>query len=170
MDDYLNYRASYYDSVQANILDRYKNINNPDGNSPIASPGATYVDASTFYPDQEDLDHDNTMNELEQYFEYTDKSYSHPNVGQNYITDVRSFPGSMGENESLVSVPGSDHCLYFECWEYARLQIHPFYQDVSVGIYVIPWFVVLRNSSLSVIPGAILIMNWIRQVSIFHYL
>ncbi len=74
-DDYLNYRASYYDSAQANILDRYKNINSPDGNSPIAAPGATYVDASTLYPDQEDLDHDNTMNELEQYFEYTVNLY-----------------------------------------------------------------------------------------------
>ena len=51
-------------------LDRYKNINNPQGNSPIAPPGATYVSASTLYPDQEDMDHDNTMNELEEYFEY----------------------------------------------------------------------------------------------------
>ena len=69
-DDYLNYRASYYDSTQTEIVGRYKNINNPQGNSPIAPPGATYVDAYTLYPDQEDLDHDNTMNELEEYFEY----------------------------------------------------------------------------------------------------
>ena len=69
-DDYLNYRAPQYDSTQTQIVGRYKNINNPQGNSPIAPPGATYVDASTLYPDQEDLDHDNTMNELEEYFEY----------------------------------------------------------------------------------------------------
>ena len=53
-DDYLNYRAPYYDSTQTNIIGRYKNINNPQGNSPIAPPGATYVNASTLYPDQED--------------------------------------------------------------------------------------------------------------------
>jgi cell surface protein SprA len=95
-DDYLNYRASYYDSTQTQIVGRYKNINNPQGNSPIAPPGATYVDASTLYPDQEDLDHDNTMNELEEYFEY--KVDLNPgsvaNVGQNFITDSRTFIGT----------------------------------------------------------------------------
>jgi len=99
MDDYMNYRAPYYDSVQADILGRYKNINNPDGNSPIAAPGATYVDASTLYPDQEDLDHDNTMNELEQYFEYTVNLTPSQTVGANYVTDSRTFLGSNGENE-----------------------------------------------------------------------
>jgi cell surface protein SprA len=91
-DDYLNYRASYYDSTQANIIDRYKNINNPQGNSPIAPPGATYVSASTLYPDQEDMDHDNTMNELEEYFEY--KVNLKPDsmaVGRNFIADSRTF-------------------------------------------------------------------------------
>jgi cell surface protein SprA len=98
-DDYLNYRASYYDSNQTNIIGRYKNINNPQGNSPIAAPGATYVDASTLYPDQEDLDHDNTMNELEQYFEYTVQLTPSQTVGANYVTDSRSFQGSNGEQE-----------------------------------------------------------------------
>ncbi len=99
-DDYLNYRAPYYDSTQTDILGRYKNINNPDGNSPIAAPGATYVNANTLYPDQEDLDHDNTMNELEQYFEYTVNLTPSQTVGQNYVTDVRNFPvGSNGEPE-----------------------------------------------------------------------
>ncbi len=98
-DDYLNYRASTYDSTQTNILGRYKNINNPQGNSPIAAPGATFVDASTLYPDQEDLDHDNTMNELEQYFEYTVNLTPVQSVGANYVTDSRSFTGSNGEPE-----------------------------------------------------------------------
>ncbi len=100
-DDYLNYRDPVYDAAQANIIDRYKNINNPQGNSPIAPPGATYVSANTLYPDQEDLDHDNTMNELEQYFEYkvalTPSSVG--TVGQNFITDTRSFTGINQEQE-----------------------------------------------------------------------
>jgi cell surface protein SprA len=98
-DDYLNYRAPYYDSTQTDILGRYKNINNPDGNSPIAAPGATYVNANTLYPDQEDLDHDNTMNELEQYFEYTINLIPGQTVGQNFVTDTRSFPGVNQESE-----------------------------------------------------------------------
>ena len=96
-DDYLNYRASNYDSTQTDILGRYKNINNPQGNSPIAAPGATYVNASTLYPDQEDLDHDNTMNELEEYFEYkVNLVPSQLAVGQNFISDRRNFVGSDG--------------------------------------------------------------------------
>ena len=91
-DDYLNYRAPSYDATQTNIIGRYKNINNPQGNSPIAPPGATYVDASTLYPDQEDLDHDNTMNTLEEYFEYkVDLIPGKMRVGQNFITDSTNF-------------------------------------------------------------------------------
>ncbi len=94
-DNFLNYRASTYDSSQTDILGRYKNINSPEGNSPIAPPGATYVDAYTLYPDQEDLDHDNTMNELEEYFEYkVNLTPAALTVGQNFISDKRDFKGS----------------------------------------------------------------------------
>ncbi len=91
--------------TQTNIIGRYKNINNPQGNSPIAPPGATYVDASTLYPDQEDLDHDNTMNELEEYFEYkVDLIPSKMRVGQNFITDSRKF---LPERQSTHWKPGT---------------------------------------------------------------
>ena len=97
IDDFLNYRASIYDSTQTQILGRYKNINNPQGNSPIAPPGATYVDAYTLYPDQEDIDHDNTMNELEEYFEYKVKlTPSDLVVGQNFVSDSRYFVDGNG--------------------------------------------------------------------------
>ena len=60
---------------------------------PWHQPGAKYVNASTLYPDQEDLDHDNTMNELEEYFEYkvdlTPAGLA--SVGSNFITDQRTF-------------------------------------------------------------------------------
>ena len=98
-DNFKNYRDPYYDSTKTGIIGRYKNINSPQGNSPIAPPGATYVNAYTLYPDQEDLDHDNTMNELEQYFEYTINLKPGQSVGANYVTDQRSFPGSNGEQE-----------------------------------------------------------------------
>ncbi len=92
-DDFVNYRDPSYDASQTGILGRYKNVNNPQGNSPIAAPGQTTLTAYTLYPDQEDLNHDNTMNELEQYFEY--KVALAPDslkrVGQNFITDIDSF-------------------------------------------------------------------------------
>mgnify|MGYP003694425387 CR=1 FL=1 len=52
------------------ILTRYKDFNNPQGNSPIADNNSQYTNAATLYPDQEDLNRDNTMNEAEEYFQY----------------------------------------------------------------------------------------------------
>jgi cell surface protein SprA len=96
-DDFLNYRDPAYDQTKAGILDRYKNINSPQGNSPVATSGSNYVNAYTLYPDQEDLDHDNTMNELEEYFEYkVNLVPSQLNVGQNFVSDKRDFVGSNG--------------------------------------------------------------------------
>ncbi len=91
-DDFLNYRDAAYDQTQTDILGRYKNYNNTQGNSPIATPGQQYVNASTLYPDQEDLNHDNTLNQLEQYFEYAvSLNPDSFKVGHNYVTDSASF-------------------------------------------------------------------------------
>ena len=96
-DDFLNYRDPSYDQSKSGILDRYKNINSPQGNSPVATGGSTYVNAYTLYPDQEDLDHDNTMNQLEEYFEYkVNLVPSQLAVGQNFVSDKRDFVGSNG--------------------------------------------------------------------------
>ncbi len=46
-----------------------KNINNPEGNSPIAN-SSQFSSAATLYPDAEDLNRDNTLNETEEYFQY----------------------------------------------------------------------------------------------------
>ena len=94
-DDFLNYRDASYDQSQTGILGRYKNINSPQGNSPVASTGTQYVNAFTLYPDQEDLDHDNTLNELEEYFEYkVSLTPDSLKVGRNFITDSRTFTPS----------------------------------------------------------------------------
>ena len=109
-DDFKNYRDATYDASQANILARYKNINSPQGNSPLADANSTITTAFTLYPDQEDLNRDNTLNELEEYFQYKiDLVPGQFNVGQNYITDKRSFtpniPNGKPENWYLFRVP-----------------------------------------------------------------
>lgn len=108
-DDFLNYRNTRYDQSQTGILGRYKNINNPQGNSPVAASGDEFVSAFTLYPDQEEFNRDNTLNELEEYFEYRiDLTPSQlGTVGQNYITDVRTFTPSGGEQEQwyLFRIP-----------------------------------------------------------------
>jgi len=93
-DDYHYYRGSDLDAENAGILTRYKNFNGPEGNSPVASNNSTYSSAATLYPDAEDLNHDNTMNETESYFQYevTLKPPTDPsmNIGQNFIIDKKT--------------------------------------------------------------------------------
>jgi cell surface protein SprA len=96
-DDYKYYRDADYDDAKAGILGRYKRINGVQGNSPVAASGDKYVSAFTLYPDQEDIDRDNSMNELEAYFEYAiDLNPAALAGGSGYITDKRTFTPSGG--------------------------------------------------------------------------
>lgn len=89
-DDFQYYRGSQHDRNQTSILDRYKDFNNPEGNSrPSEFSGEPYSTAATTIPDSEDINRDNTLSESESYFQY--KIPLRPNemeVGKNYITDV----------------------------------------------------------------------------------
>ncbi|HUR12219.1 MAG TPA: cell surface protein SprA [Flavitalea sp.] len=108
-DDFLNYRDAVYDQTQTRILGRYKNINSPQGNSPVATTGQQFVNAFTLYPDQEEFNRDNTLNELEEYFQYRVNLTPGDlgEVGKNFITDVRSFTPSGGSPEKwyLFRIP-----------------------------------------------------------------
>ena len=90
-DNYHYYRGSDYDQQQKSILDRYKRINMPDGNSPATENSPeSYETAYKTTPDVEDINQDYTLNEYEKYFQY--HISLHPGdtlVGRNYITDVR---------------------------------------------------------------------------------
>jgi cell surface protein SprA len=59
-DNFVGYRDARYDKKNAGILERYKNINNPHGNSPLANNSDEFTNAFTLYPDQEELNRDNT--------------------------------------------------------------------------------------------------------------
>lgn len=86
-DDYRWYRDSYYDQQKAGILERYKRINLPEGNSPVSNDNSQFSQASTNYPESEDLNRDNTMNETEEYFQYRVELTPDMQVGSNYVVD-----------------------------------------------------------------------------------
>jgi cell surface protein SprA len=90
-DNYKHFRVDQPDN--ASILRRYKEFNNPQGNSPIADNTTAYTPASTLYPDNEDLNRDNTLNEVEEYFQYVidlkPKTDPGMQVGLNFIADRR---------------------------------------------------------------------------------
>ncbi len=88
-DDFHYYRGSDYDGQQLDILSRYKQFNNPDGNSPSDQDyGESYPTSGTTLPDLEDINRDNTLSEGESFFVYrVDLSPSELEVGRNNIVD-----------------------------------------------------------------------------------
>lgn len=88
-DNYHYYRGSDFDAQKLSILERYKNFNNHEGNSPTdAQSPESYPTSATNQPDNEDINNDNTLNETESYFQYkVDIRPEMMRVGQNYIVD-----------------------------------------------------------------------------------
>lgn len=123
-DDYHYYRGSDFDAQSAGILTRYKNFNNPQGNSPIADNNSQYSSAATLYPDQEDLNRDNTLNETEEYFQYTVdlKPPTNPemNIGQNFIVDKK-----------VVTVKLVDGTSRPETWYQLRIPIEAYNKKIG---------------------------------------
>ena len=78
----------YYLNANGGILDRYKNYNGTQGNSPISVTNS--VRGSTTIPDNEDANQDNTMNTIDSYFEYSVPIRKNMDVGNHpFISDVR---------------------------------------------------------------------------------
>ena len=90
-DKYHYFRGSDYDAVEMSILDRYKLINNPNGNSVDTEHSPeSYSTAYKTTPDVEDINQDYTLNEYEKYYQYHVRiDPASMNVGQNYIVDRR---------------------------------------------------------------------------------
>lgn len=90
-DDYHYFRGTDYDKKKLSILERYKRINNPEGNSRSADKSPEAYDTSyKTTPDGEDINQDYTLNEYERYYQY--KISMRPEdlvVGRNYIVDKR---------------------------------------------------------------------------------
>ncbi|HKO82275.1 MAG TPA: cell surface protein SprA, partial [Chitinophagaceae bacterium] len=88
-DNFKPYRDPSYDAPGVGIVDRYKNINSPNGNSPVSENNSQFVNAFTQYPDAEELNRDNTLSESEEYFQYKVDIKPDMPVGTNFITDKR---------------------------------------------------------------------------------
>ncbi len=72
----------------SNILLRYKDFNGYENNSP-ESTGQEFAMSATTLPDNEDLNNDQTINDLEQYYQYkVHLERTQMNVGSNYIVAI----------------------------------------------------------------------------------
>jgi cell surface protein SprA len=121
-DNYRHYRSGSF-GPNDGILQRYKDFNSPEGNSPI-SDGSEFSSAATLYPDAEDLNRDNTMNETEEYFQYIVdvKPSSAPEmaIGTNFIVDKK-----------VVSVNLVNSSVRNETWYQFRIPIGSYNKKIG---------------------------------------
>ena len=88
-DDYHYFRGSDFDNLSTQILDRYKDYNNTDGNSSTTEQSPeNYPTSASTQPNTEDINRDNTLSETESYFQYKVRLFPGMDVGDSYISDI----------------------------------------------------------------------------------
>ena len=104
-DDYHYYRGDDYDEKETPILLRYKRYNGTEGNSPEAQSNEPYGTASTLYPDIEDINNDNTLNDGERFYRYhiSLRKQDMMRVGQQHIASIMETNVKL-RNDEVVPV------------------------------------------------------------------
>jgi cell surface protein SprA len=84
-DNFKYYLSDELNQTDAKILERYKFFNGLEGNSPIITNSSTsFTPSATNLPDNEDLNRDNTLADLEEYYEYEiDLKPNQMEIGKN---------------------------------------------------------------------------------------
>ncbi len=100
-DNFRYYRGTELDEMEASVFERYKYYNNPEGNSPTQGMSTEpYSMVGKNEPDTEDINGDNTLNELEAYYQYRVSIRPEDmQVGQNFIVDKVSRTVELPNNE-----------------------------------------------------------------------
>ncbi|UYW02634.1 cell surface protein SprA [Flavobacterium agricola] len=81
----------YFVEASGNVIERYKNYNGTQGNSPVNVSNNSR--GSTTKPDVEDINGDNTLNTIEAYYKVEVEIAPNPTVGTNYVSDVVTTNG-----------------------------------------------------------------------------
>ncbi|WP_152425127.1 T9SS outer membrane translocon Sov/SprA [Nafulsella turpanensis] len=108
-DDFRYFLGEELNAADANIITRYKDFNNQEGNTPIFDNNSDYRQTGSPEPDNEDLNEDNAVNVLEEYFQYEiELSPDQLEVGKNYVVDkvtTTPFEGSEKVSWYLFRIP-----------------------------------------------------------------
>ena len=71
-DDFSYFLDAEKDAENQQIVERYKDFNNMENNSPVATSNSqSFIPSGSNFPENEDLNIDNTISDLEEYYEYT---------------------------------------------------------------------------------------------------
>jgi cell surface protein SprA len=77
----------FYLSATGDVIDRYKNYNGTQGNSPVEVGNNNRGNGTL--PDTEDINRDNTMNTIDAYYRYTINIEPGAAIGTGYLVDER---------------------------------------------------------------------------------
>jgi cell surface protein SprA len=143
LDDPAGDNYEYFLQAEGSIVDRYRNYNGTQGNSP--SEVTQTNRGSTTFPDVEDHNRDNTMNTVNSYYEYNIELYPGMDVDNNrFITDVREVEVTLQNNQTQVArwvqfkVPVTSHTRAvggisdFRSIRFMRMYLTDFDQDVTL--------------------------------------
>ena len=103
---------------QGSILNRYKNYNGSQGNSPVNVDSNNR--GSTTLPDVEDVNNDNTMNRVNSYFEYKIP------ILKNITKENHPFVSDIRENSNVKLANGN---ITQSRWIQFKIPIFPEYYD-----------------------------------------
>jgi len=126
-DNFHHYRGDDLDKTtgrNGEVLLRYIDFNNPQGNSPVTDLNSQYTTSGTTIPESEDINKDNALNETEAYYEY--KVHLAP------ATDPRMTVGSnfiVNKKETTVKLNNGRNQL--ETWYQFKIPISEY--DKAIG-------------------------------------
>jgi cell surface protein SprA len=86
-DDPAQDNYQYFLDASGDVIDRYKNYNGIQGNSPVDLSSNNR--GNTTLPDTEDINRDNTMNTIDAYYRYTINIEPNAVIGTGYLVDER---------------------------------------------------------------------------------
>ncbi|MDR3246993.1 MAG: cell surface protein SprA [Prevotellaceae bacterium] len=105
-DDFVYYRDPIHDQRRATIMDRYKDFNNPEGNSSSPDIGNN-SQVYNLDPNMEDINRDNTMEENESYFQYHIRMKPDMRIGESFIADII-------EKDTIFPNSGRHHTRWYQ--------------------------------------------------------
>jgi len=112
---------TYFGQGSGSILDRYKNYNGTQGNSPLEVTEQFRGSYTT--PDAEDLNQDNTMNTIDRYFQYRIPISKNMQVGAHpFLFDVRETNNIELPNGQVITAR----------WLQFRVPVVPDYYEAPV--------------------------------------
>ena len=136
-DNFKYFLGPDQDAANAKILARYKNINGVENNSPIITGNEPFAQSGSNIPENEDLNQDNTLSDLEEYYVFNlDLKPGQLQVGNKYIVDKIIPDGKADVTWYLVRIPIRQFeekvggINGFKSIRYARMMVTGFVQPV----------------------------------------